>query len=450
MMDRLLQACKAFFIVTGSMFLLAPAFAQVPGDTPPRTLTIDQAVQIALDRNLSVTLSQSQVETSSARVTGAFGTFLPQISINSGYTKQLNDDPTVIVQGIPIQTNRPDNSYSASAGASLVLFDGFSRTANYSSARANFDASLQSLERTRQDVTWQTRSAFLNVLRTEQIIEVRTSDLELASERLAQNRELVNAGAAQIGVVYSQEAEVANAELALEQAHTDVVVARNTLQLLLNYDPVTPIQFSSEGLANSLDSAEITLTRGRFGTFEQMLERQRRTRSDLQAARLRVTSASSAVTAARSGYYPTISTSLGWYWQKAGTVDGSANTQFGLNLQFTPFDGFRTSEQVELAEAQRQTAEIELRKLELESRSVLQQALARLDGAERQLRAAEKAVAAARQSRYASDERFRLGAGSYVDYLLANTQYLSAQINQVNAVFNYRLAVFEVQYQIGE
>lgn len=450
MMDRPTRAAQAFLLAIGIVAGSAGAFSQVPGGGPPRTLTIDQAVELALERNLSVALSQSQVETSSARVTGAFGAFLPQISVNSGYAKQLSDDPTVIVQGIPIQTGRPDYSYDASAGASLVLFDGFNRTANYSNARASFDASLQSLARTRQDVSWQARSAFLNALRAEQLIEIREADLELAGERLAQNRELVNAGAAQIGVVYSQEAEVANAELSLEQARTDALIARNNLQLLLNYDPAAQIQLSSEGLANSIDSAEILRTRGQFGTLETMLESQRRTRADLQAARLRVEAAKSSVTVARSGYYPTISTSLGWYWQKAGATDGSANTQFGLNFQFTPFDGFRTSEQVELAEAQRQSAEIELRRLELDARSQLQQAIARLEGAERQLRAAEKAVAAARQSRYASDERFRLGAGSYSDYLLANNQYLTAQINQVNAVFNYRMAIFEIRYQMGE
>jgi|GEM_PF-1883538 len=451
MIDRLLKAGIATFstAVCFWLFPAAAANAQVPGG-PPRTLTMEQAVQIALERNLSVTLSQSQVQTSSARVTGAFGTFLPQISVNAGYTKQLSDDPVVIVQGVPIPIDRPDNNYNASAGASLVLFDGFSRTANYSSARASFDAAMQTLDRTREDVAFQTRSAFLNALRAEQLIDVREGDLELAEERLAQNRQLVEAGAAQIGVVYSQEAEVANAELALEQARTDALVARNTLQLLLNYDPAGGVQLSSEGLASSIDDAEIQTARGRLGTFDDLLQRQAANRSDLRAARLRVEAASSAVTAARAGYYPTISTSLGWYWQKAGTDDGSANTQFGLNFQFTPFDGFRTSEQVELARAQEQSAEIEYRRLEIEARSQLQQALARLEGAERQLRAAEKAVAAARQNRYAADERYRLGAGGYADYLLANSQYLTAQINQVNAVFNYRLALFEVQYQVGD
>lgn len=423
--------------------------AQAPGDGVPRTLTIDQAVQIAVDRNLSVSLSRSRVETASARVNGAFGTFLPQISVNGGYTKQLSDDETVIVQGIPISSNRPDHNFNASAGANLLLFDGFSRSAGYSSARQEFNAAMLTLDRTREDIAYQTRVAFLSALRAEQIIEIRRSDLELSRERLAQNRELVEAGAAQIGVVYSQEAEVANAELSLEQSRTDALIARNNLSLLLNYDPVAQIQLSSEGLANSVDSVEIARTHTQLGSVSEMLQRQAERRLDIRAAQLRVESAESQVTVAKAGYYPSISTSLTWFWQKAGEFEGSSNTQFGLNFQYTPFDGFRTSEQVQLAEAQLQSMRIELRRLELEARSQLEQALARLEGAQRQLRAAEKAVAAARQSRYAADERYRLGAGAYVDYLLANAQYLTAQVNQVNAVFNYRLALYEVQYHTG-
>jgi outer membrane protein TolC len=66
------------------------------------------------------------------------------------------------------------------------------------------------------------------------------------------------------------------------------------------------------------------------------------------------------------------------------------------------------------------------------------------------MRAAEKAVAAARQNRFAADQRYRAGVGTYTEFLLANAQYLSSQINQVNAAYNFRLAVYDVRYQIGE
>jgi outer membrane protein len=430
------------------MLLAAPALAQTPGNGP-MTLTIDQAVQMSLERNLNITLAQSQVETSSAQVTGAFGAFLPQININAGYNKQLTASQFVI-DGVQLGIERPDASYSAQATAGLVLFDGFSRTANYKAARATFDASYETLNRTRQDIAFQVRTAFLNALRSDQIIEIRRSDLDLANERLEQTRGLVEGGTAQIGEVYSQEAEVANAELSLEQARTDALINRNNLILLLNLDPNTDVRLSSEGLASSVDSAQIASARAEIGSANDLYLRQAAERRDIKAARLRAEASSARVTAARAGYFPTLSTSLGWYWQKSGTPDATDNLQFGLSLQYSPFDGFRTSEQVQLAEAQRQSDEIDLRRLEIQARSDIQQALARLDGAERQIQAAAKSVAAARQSRYAADERYKLGAGSYADYLLANAQYLTAQINQVNAVFNYRMALFEVHHQMGE
>ncbi len=431
-----------------ALLALAPrANAQEPGT--PKTLTIDQAVQIALDRNPTVRLAQTQVVTNSAHVNGAFGSFLPRIDVQGGYTKQLDADQVVLVQGIPIASSRPDYSYNAGASATLTLFDGFTRSANYSSARKEFDASVESLERTRQNIAQQVRVGFLNALRAEQVLEIRNADLELSRERLVQERERMNAGAGLATSVYTQEAEVANNELSLEQARTDLLVARNTLTVMLNYDPVAKIQLSSEGLANSVDSTEMIAERQRLGSVEEMLKRQAEHRRDIYAAKLKVESAASQVAAARGGYYPSLSTSLGYNWQKSGGTDASSSTTFSLNLQYSPFDGFRTSEQVQVAEAGRQSAELELRKLELDARSELEGALARLDGAERQVRAAGKAVTAARQSRYAADERFKAGVGGYTDYLLANSQYITAQVNQVNAVFNYRMALYEVNYHLG-
>lgn len=445
MSNKRLLTCLGIFVgvLAGAPGLLA----QFPGGIP-QTIDIEQAVHIALQRNLSIDLSRSQVESAGARVTSGFGAFLPQISISSGYTRQLGDG-TRFYQGTAIPgTAQPDN-YSANASASLTLFDGFSRTASYSASQSNLTASLETLTRTREDITFQTRSAFLNVLRSEQIVEVRKVDLASSREQLTRAQGLVDAGSAQIGTVYSQEAEVANAELSLEQATTDLIVARNSLKGLLNVDPNFDLQVTSEGLASSVDSAEVARTKMELGTTQEMLVRQVRQRRDLRAAELQVDAAKSSLTASKAGYYPSISASIGYGWQASGDIT-SGSSQFGLNLQYSPFDGFRTNEQVQLAEAQVTTAEVESRRKQVQAQSDLLQAIARLEGAERQLKSAARAVAAAKQSRFSADERYKVGVGSYTDYLLANGQYLNAQINQVNAVFNYRLSLYEVKYQLGE
>jgi outer membrane protein len=449
---------KTLSIAAVTMFLGATLSAvrlqaQGPGPvSPPPVVTIEQAVDIATERNLSLTLGRTDVETAGARMTSAFGAFLPRLTVSSNYNKPLTDG-TSFVNGIPIVGNQPSYTLQASVGASLLLFDGFSRTAGYNSAQSSFNASIQALNRSRQDVAYQTRAAFLDALRAEQMIEVRRNDLDLAREQLARGKGLVEAGVAQPYTVYTQESEVANAELALEVATTDATVARNRLSLLLNYDPTVHLNLSSEGLVQSLDSTELRATRAQLGPVANLFEKQLQSRPDIRAAQMKIDAAAASVTVARAGYYPSLTTSLGWGWQTSALSGGdirSNSAQFGLNLEYTAFDGFRTGEQVELAEAQRQTAEIELRRLQLQARSDLEGSLAQLDGAERELRASEKAVLAARQSRYAANERYRLGAGNYSDYLLANSQYLTAQLNQVNSVFKYRLALYQVRYYLGD
>lgn len=410
-------------------------------------LTIDDAVRLAQERNIAIALASSRVDNAGARVTSSFGTFLPQFSVNASYNRPLIES-TVYYQGIAVPGTRPD-VLSANANASVQLFDGFSRTATYSGAQSSFNASVEDLNRERQNIAWQTRAAFLGALRAEQLIQVRESDLELARENLARIRGMVEAGVAQAGQIYAEESAIANAELSLEQSRTDAIVARQQLAFLLNVDPRTELQLSDDGLATNLDSATVALERAALGTTVAMYERQLAARPDVQAARLRVEAADAQVTVARSGYYPSLGAGVGYSWQNADR-ETSSDASFGLNFQYLLFDGFRTSEQVQIAEAQRQTAELEVRRLELQAQADLQAALATIEGAQRQLRAAERAVIAARQNRFAADERYRAGVGTYTDFLLANGQFLAAQINQVNAVYNFRLAMYQVRYHLGE
>ncbi len=425
------------------------ALAQRPGD-PPQQLTIEQAVQIALERNLQIALARSSVETSEARVTGAFGTFLPTVSVSGGYTKQLTAGETVVIGGVPISTNRPDNVVSASASTSLVLFDGFGNSASYGAARHGYNSAVESLAHTRSQIEFNARQAYLTALRSQQIVDVRRSDLEVARDRLERIKGMVEVGTGLESQVYSQEAEVANRELELEQSLTDALVARNNLSVIMNADPGADVQLSAVGLADAIDDAEMASTRARFGTLEQMLNSQRDTRRDLAALRLDIEAADASIEASRSGFWPTVSTSLGYDWSRSAGRDPSGNAALSLDLRYSPFDGFRTSEQVELAQARKLQAEVEYQAKVADVRSRLRNVLARLDGAERQIRAAGKALAAARQNRFSSDERYRLGAGTEADYILANSQYLTAQINQINAVFNYRQVVYELKYELGQ
>lgn len=440
----LLTTLCLLVLFTGTIELSAQ---DTGGEQPPAILTIDDAVQLGLNRNLTVREAEMSLDNAGASVRSAFGTFLPRLGVNGGYSRNLSEGSTII-EGTQQEASRPADAFSAGASVSVTLFDGFANTASYKASQFSYDAAGENLEAVQNQITWTVRQTFLRALENKQLVDVREAELETAKEQLELVRGRVEGGVALIDALYSQESEVASAELMLEQARTDYLVTKDQLSTLLNYDPARSFQLSSAGLAELLDSALIVENRKALGSIEDMYARQIANRPDIQQARYQIEAADSRITAAHAPYYPSLSTSLGWSWSKSGPLT-SSNTVFGLNASWSLFDGFRTSEQVQVAESQKISAEIAVRQLELEARAALAGAIARLEGAERSLLAAEKAVRAARQSRFATDERFQGGVGSYTDYLLANNRFVNARIQQVRATFSYRAALYEIEYLLG-
>ena len=48
------------------------------------------------------------------------------------------------------------------------------------------------------------------------------------------------------------------------------------------------------------------------------------------------------------------------------------------------------------------------------------------------------------------NERFNIGSSNINEYYDANTRYITAQINRINAIYSYYLAQKEVQFAIGK
>ena len=85
------NACVHLFIAALAL-LAAPASAQTPFFAPQQeavTLTLDEAIQIALLNNYAIRNSRMDVADALAQIRGGWGAVLPQIEASSGYTRNL-------------------------------------------------------------------------------------------------------------------------------------------------------------------------------------------------------------------------------------------------------------------------------------------------------------------------------------------------------------------------
>ncbi|MFP4529148.1 MAG: TolC family protein [Candidatus Kapaibacterium sp.] len=444
---------KKILVIILFIAIAAPAYGQKTAGQQD-VYSLEDCINLALRNNYDIKLSKSQVEYSGARVTQAFGTYLPSISYNLGYRRNLNPEgPQKIEFGgvVFTQPAASPNTYNMSASANYILFDGFQREANYSLAQENLDADIYNEKHTEQSVVSQIYEQYINVIKNSMIIKIRSENLEQNKKELERIQAQYEAGAVPIGSVYAQETELGNRELELVRAENDRNIARAKLLTTMGLPPDAEAEFLESSLPQQIEDDEINAFRGRVGSMRAAINSAFDNRHDYAASESRIEAANSALTAARSGYFPTISASGGWGWSNTEFAQFGelGRSYLSLNFQLPIFDNFMTHTQIQQGQLQVAQEQISQQKLEQDIRSSIQTAMLNLEAAEKSLHISETAVRSAEQNFNSARERLHVGAATITDYIQANTQYVTARINHVNARYDYILARKMTLYSMG-
>jgi outer membrane protein len=426
--------------------------AQEKGQT--QVFTLSECLKIARQKNPRLKVAEANISTAGAEITSAFGNFLPSATFNMGYTRQLSVEAgqKINIGGQTIVVGKIEpNSYNMSLSLNYNLFDGFSREAQYNSAKEKLNSAFSSYSQTISEIEIGVYRAYINALRLTKILEARRKDFELGQKELERVRALFEAGSIPITNVLSQEAELANKEILIIQAENDLKNAKAVLLSSMGMEPDINIEISEKDIPSEYSEEEITQFRSQFGVLEKVLPKVLSNRKDLLALEQQITASQANLTIARANYFPTLSAYGGWSWanNEFNKFSELGRSFVGLALRVPIFENFKTNYQIELAKAQ--IIELETQKLQLEQniKSQLIQAINNLDAAEKQLSATKKSVEAAEKNFQSARERYNVGSASVTDYLLANNLLVNAQINQINAIYGYYLAQKELLYTIG-
>lgn len=431
----------------------AALLAQTSGDRV-KIYTLDECIALALRQNPTLQREQKNVEIGQSALTRAFGAYLPSISASGGYSRQLNVEGgrAVNIGGQVFVLGPPEpNSYSMSAVASLSLFNGFAREASYSQARNQLDAAGHSFERTRQQILLNVQLQYLDVLRAMQTVRVRRDNLELGRQELARVRALYEAGRTPITTVYTQEADLGTRELDLLTAENSLQQAKALLLATMGLEPDKEAEFSEASVPTAITDDDIAAFRKEIGSPAAVVATALRRRSDARALEARIRAADDAISIAQAAFMPQINLSSGWSWSNTRFDQFSEFGRYfvSMNVQVPIFDNFNAGTQRQQAVLQREQRQLEQQQLEQQIRTEVRQALLELEAAEKQLDITARALKAAEQSFAASSERFRLGAGTQLEYLAASNQLVAARINRIAAIYGYRAAQARVRFAMG-
>lgn len=421
-------------IVLLACVVATPAMAQQPDSISGATLqvSLDEAVRRALLVQPAMVQAEGDRRNTAASMRSAFGAFLPSFNTNAsaGRSNQGRIDFTT---GQPIP---PQYTYTVGLSANLDLFAGFRRLANLRAASANTDAADAGVTNQRFQVTLQTKQTFYNALAQEDLVQVAQAQLARAQQQLDISVQKLHAGSATRSDSLRSAVDLGNARLALLQAQANLATAQANLGRQIGVD--VPVRaMSDSALPTMPDTA--ALRAGVFQTAPLVVQAEAQSRA-----------ASAGVWSARSQYFPTLSVSYNDNRQGTGPLfDNKETFSWRFGLSWTLFNGGSREQQQVAASVQRDIARARAADTRRQINAQLTQEIAALGTAYLQIGIATENVAAATEDLRVNQERYRVGAGTILDMLTSQASLTQAQTSEVQARYNYNIALAQLEATVG-
>ncbi len=434
-----------------AIFAQSVSAQQVAGNSPTRTYTLEECLKIAAGDNLDVQNSVALAQDAAALTRSAFGQYLPNASVTLGYNRTLN---TVTgfnlggqIQEVPI-TN-PD-VFFASGNIGYTIFDGLARENTNTAAKLNVTAADNTVAQTRRRTLNTVRSQYFTVLRAKQTLRIRREDFEVGKKQLERLRAQYEAGVVAIAPVFTQEADLANRELAIVQAENDLELAKGTILTTLGLNPSGNADFI-DIQPTTITDADIKAFRSSIGEFPQAQATATDKRLDYVSAKASLEAAQANTKVSQAAWLPTVSAGYQFSWNGNSLVGFGqyARQGLGVQLDYTLFNGFQRDVNIQRAQIREQQSLIQKHLSEQRISADVQNAFIQLNTAEKSLDITARAMKAAQQNFDAAEERFKVGAANILDYTTANSNLATAKINRFNAFYNYLAAQYQMKFALG-
>ena len=429
--------CRLVFVVAASMFLATVAGAQ-PLPRIEGALTMEQAVDLAREKNLRVKAANADARTMDSMRKEALAPFWPQLSAN-GYFNNQSLAPNVYTSaGNTMARNyqvfNADQTRDANLTAMYSLFAGGRDYYGYKAAAARADAGRQMLRGAEVDVAMQARLDYIAALRESENVRVTGDLLRDIDERLRVSRQMYDAGRIPRYYLLRDEAELANAVQTDAMARSRAELALVALKTTMGIDLSSPIT-----LADRLEFLPVTLS------IEEGIRLASEAHPDLKAIAKQREAARAEVRAAYGNYFPQVSLSYMYdgQWSKSRNESSMTGDGYSVGLVVTLplFDGFQRENAVNTAKAKLDRA--------IQAEGLVRQQIAKdVNQAVLMLAAAGKSVEASRKGLEQAEEEFRIvkerfesGRGIQLEILDAQVSLTRARFNAVSTLAEYNSAL---------
>ncbi len=464
------RAVSMLCIVCLPSLVVRPAAAQWPSSpiklpntalaVPPapdeRDLTVDEAIDLALQRNRELGIAKENAKNFEAQKDKARAQYLPKITNSSDASYLTNREGIVLPAGsfgvypgagpVPAKTLRIDQggnlTYSSRTYINQPVTQLFATHALNRAARMDVDIAKLNVEDESENVAVQVRQLYYGVVEAE--AQLRAAETAVATtkenEREA-SHELEQGSALPLKVMEAH----ANAVQALSAASEARTTARDK-RLQLNNTLGVPIDSRFHLVDGDKPGPDPQVLPPRDEAVKLALARQ----PQVLIADRKVEKAKSELRIAEDAYIPQITVGAHESYQVGIALLSRNYGVFQGEFSYALFDGGSRRAQVRSQRALLGAAKLNLRNLQESTRVAVEVAYDRVDTAALNLEAKQQMVTAREEGVRVADSRYVHGEILPSDRRVAHAQLAEAQAAERQAELDLSLAQSEARRTLGE
>jgi outer membrane protein len=435
-----------YLILTTLLTLLAAAYSYAA-----ETLTLDQAIDLALRNNPGLKAADAQVEIADAGVQRSVSGFLPKVTVSETWSRtdsplmvlgtKLNQEIVTPADFNPAVLNNPDliSNYNTRLAVMQPVFNGGKEYIGRKQAALAREASVQDRERSRQETVFNVIKAYYGVLLANEYHKVAVQSLETtaATVKLAEAR--YKAGAVLQSDLLRATVQLAEVQEMATRSQNSVKLALAALNFAMGVPQGTEHDISGALSAQDMKSG-----------MDAMLDEAASKRPDLMSMELNLRNTEKSVSMAKTDYLPSLNLmgQMDWNSDRPAGDDAKSWAVMAV-LQWNIFDGLVTKSRVKEALA----TNSKMKHLEEQTRSAVQlqvrQAYFNLTASLDRIAATSSSVNEAEEGLRIVQKRYEVGMTTFVDVLGAENSLIRARTNVLQALYDNNIAQAELKLAVG-
>jgi len=404
------------------------------------TWSLLKCIDYALKNNIQIKQQKLNTDYYSNQLGQAKNNRLP--SLNGGAQNNMSFGRTIGPDNTYLDIN--SNSTSASLNASVTLWNGFTLKNSVGMADMDLRASLEDMQKAKDDMMLNIAAAYLEVLFADELVVVAEDLQKITQLQIDRTGKLVEAGSLAKGSLLEIEAQFAREELNVVNAQNRSQLAYLALYQLLDLPstesfkvekPILPEIGANMSLMNTMD------------VFKNAVQ----IRPAVKGAEFKLESARKQLEIAKGNLMPSLSFGGNYYnfynnkytdytGNKIAFKDQMKSNErygFGFTLNIPIFNRFQARTGVNNSQIQVENTELQLQNTKNLLRKDIEQAYTNAIAAFKRYIANQKALVSSQEAFRYTEEKFNVGMVNSVEYNQSKNNLSAAQSNLLQAKYEY-------------